>query len=148
MFQVNMPPNLHQVLLQDKSQDVVDLVQDIIQFQSDLEDSSQGSRNSSSTSGDHETALSQFMESLTRSRTSSFAGDSDLSDMENEIMQKSGIDIVKHAEQPQPVKPELLRQNTPAPTSDNAAKFVSGVEEDLNVAVDMTDDPPLTEDAP
>jgi len=36
------------------------------------------------------------METIGRSRSSSFSRDSELSDMENEIMQKSGIAIAKH----------------------------------------------------
>ena len=36
------------------------------------------------------------MEMLGRSRSSSFSRDSELSDMENEIMQKSGITIAKN----------------------------------------------------
>jgi len=39
------------------------------------------------------------MESLGRSRSSSFSRDSELSDMENEIMQKSGITIEKNREE-------------------------------------------------
>jgi len=40
------------------------------------------------------------METLTRSRRSSSAAESDISDMENEIMQKSGITIAKESESP------------------------------------------------
>ena len=59
----------------------------------------------------------------------------------NEIMQKSGIDIIKHGEQANNggLSPKgLSRKDTPAPSSD-PAKFISGVEEDLNVAVDESD---------
>ena len=87
------------VLLNDKSQDVVDLVQDIVQFASIEidENSSQSSRNSSASAND---ALNSFMERLTQSRRSSSAAESDISDMENEIMMKSGIAITKESESP------------------------------------------------
>ena len=64
---------------------MVDLVQDIVQFQTDLEDSSQSSRNSSQ-SGDHESAMSNFVETLNRSRRTSSAAESDISELENEII--------------------------------------------------------------
>ena len=86
------------------------------------------------------------MENLTRSRrSSSSAAESDISDMENEIMQKSGIQISKESESPTkvPGAPQpILRMATPAPekrTTENnlpassAGNFVSGVEEDLNL---------------
>lgn len=49
------------VLLGDRSQDVIDLVQDIVQFQMmDMDDSSQSSRNSTQSNDQ----MSTFMESL------------------------------------------------------------------------------------
>ena len=98
------------VLLNDKSQDVVDLVQDIVQFASIEidENSSQSSRNSSASAND---ALNSFMERLTQSRRSSSAAESDISDMENEIMMKSGIAITKESESPS--KPQAASQLAP-----------------------------------
>ena len=86
------------VLLNDRCQDVVDLVQDIVQFANldNDENSSQSSRNSSQSND----ALNSFMERLTQSRRSSSAAESDISDMENEIMQKSGISIAKESDSP------------------------------------------------
>ena len=82
------------------------------------------------------------METINRSRRSSASiADSDISEMENEIIQKSGIDIMKN-NSPSPKKSELSRQNTPAikpqsvPIGLSGGNFVSGVEEDLNVAVE------------
>ena len=83
------------------------------------------------------------MERLTQSRRSSNAGESDISEMENEIMQKSGISITKESESPTKLPQEqpssFNRQMTPAMVhTDNAASstssggnFVSGTEEDL-----------------
>jgi len=111
------------VLLNDKSQDVVDLVQDIVQFANfdNDENSSQSSRNSSQSND----ALNSFMETIARSRRSSSAAESDISDMENEIMQKSGIEIAKESESPtKPTKttgPGLQRQQTPMVDADMAA---------------------------
>ena len=89
------------VLLNDRSQDVIDLVQDIVQFQADLDDSSQSSRNSSQ-STDNDSALNSFMETLNKSKRSSSIADSDISDIENEIMQKSGINIAKNNDKTTP----------------------------------------------
>ena len=111
------------VLLNDKSQDVVDLVQDIVQFANfdNDENSSQSSRNSSQSND----ALNSFMETIARSRRSSSAAESDISDMENEIMQKSGIEIAKESESPtkpnSTTGPGLQRQQTPMVNDDMAA---------------------------
>jgi len=125
------------VLLNDRSEDVVYLVQDIVQFQSDYEDSSQSSRNSSQ-SNDRDSLVSSFMETINRSRRSSSARDSDLSDMENEIMQKSGILIAKGNGAGEKAKEELASQHKPlmekaAEASANGGMFVSGIEEELNL---------------
>ena len=58
----------------------------------DFDDSaSNSSRNSQSTEGGDTQTLASFMDNLTRDRRSSLYEDSEVSDMENEIMQKSGI---------------------------------------------------------
>ena len=96
-------------------------------------------------SENQDTAVSQFMESLGRSRSSSFSGQSEISDMENEIMQKSGINISKNNEmgkQSSERATTLERQETPLPEKSRAeftssgGQFVSGVEEDLDLAQD------------
>ena len=65
--------------------------------------------------------------------------------MENEIMQKSGINILKEAEKEetkQGAKNNIKRQETPKPDkpaaeyTSSGGHFVSGIEEDLNVAQD------------
>ena len=123
----------------------MDLVQDIVQFQPDIETSSHSSI-SSERSENRETALTTFMESLGRSRSSSFSRDSEISDMENEIMQKSGISISKNNEMDSQNSERATTmfgtQETPKPEKPQAeytssgGQFVSGVEEDLNVAQD------------
>ena len=60
------------VLLHDPSQDVIDLVQDIVQFQ---DDDSSSSRNSSQ-SFDRDSTLETFMDTINRSRRSSSVSES------------------------------------------------------------------------
>lgn len=115
---------------------MVDLVTDIVQFVDDFDSSSQSSRNSSTSGDQHATALGSFMESLTRSRRSSVssAADSDISSMENEIMQKSGIEIIKNMGDRLAVAPAQAPVAPPKEQPEvDSTKFVSGVEEDLNV---------------
>mmetsp|Transcript_11928 Transcript_11928/g.15226 ORF Transcript_11928/g.15226 Transcript_11928/m.15226 type:complete len:85 (-) Transcript_11928:765-1019(-) len=80
-------------------------------------------------SNDHETALGTFMESLGRSRGSSFSRDSELSDMENEIMQKSGISISKNNEmdsqESERATQPLNRTDTPASEKKPAADYTA-----------------------
>lgn len=81
------------------------------------------------------------MESLSRSRRSSVssAADSDISQMENEIMTKSGIEIIKNAGDKKAPAPSSQTPEAPKrPEEQSAAKFVSGVEEDLTVEGPVT----------
>lgn len=104
------------VLLNDKAQDVVDLVSDITSFHPDLSDnSSQDSRGSQS--ADQDSTMASFMETLQRSRRTSTILEADISEMENKIMAKSGIQISKNNPLPEELKAEEERKSqTPVQT--------------------------------
>lgn len=82
------------------------------------------------------------METLNRSRRSSVSSvpESDISEMENEIILKSGIELSKNSNDRQ--APAPISSAPKANRVSNEAKFVSGTEEDLNVV-----DEPAQDDA-
>jgi len=85
------------VMKQDKCQDVLDLVQEIASYQMASEESSNSSR-ASGTSDDNLTVAS-FMDTLNRSRRSSSSTvEGEISQMEESIVQKAGIEISKNTD--------------------------------------------------
>ena len=97
------------VLRHDKDTDVMNLVTEIQAFQ-DFDDSSS---QTSGTSATTEMSVEQFGEMLSKSRRSSYSTDGETSQMEEEIIKASGIEIIRAAEkklaEQAKFKPEVVK---------------------------------------
>lgn len=114
------------VMKQDKCQDVLDLVQEIASYQMASEESSNSSR-ASGTSDDNLTVAS-FMDTLNRSRRSSSSTvEGEISQMEESIVQKAGIEISKNTDAKQ------TKTAQSAATHAEEAKEVPAPMDDKNV---------------
>ena len=130
---------------------------------SDTESSS--SRNSQDTAGATELSVTAFMESLSRSRRSSFMDlETEITDIENEIIQKSGIEIQKNVNALKelavhdaslgttPSEETKMDSTTPEPSEKKVddrrpedfnitpGAMMLGKEEEINVLPDVNDD--------
>ena len=110
------------MLKNDKSADVRHLIEELLMFHEVSDNESSSSRNSQSTDG-QELTLNTFMESLSRSRRSSFMDLSDeISQLEEEIIQKSGVQITKNVSQSDMSASAAAALSTPSSQSEEEVK--------------------------